>query len=308
MSRRKKGRKIDGWVILDKPLGMTSTQAVSKVRRAFDAQKAGHAGTLDPLATGVLPIALGEATKTVGYAMDREKTYRFTLRFGEARDTDDGEGDVIATSDIRPETGAIEAVLSQFIGTISQMPPKFSAIKVDGARAYDLARGKAEVTLTPREVEVHVLALVDRPDLDHATFEVSCGKGTYMRALARDIAIALGTVGHVSDLRRIAVGGFTEDRAISLDSLQESEDNPPLETYLLPIETALDDIPALALTDLEAGQIRSGQAVSLFRAADLARIGDLYDGDVVLATSAGQPVAISRFTRGSLQPVRVLNL
>ncbi|MCR9257898.1 MAG: tRNA pseudouridine(55) synthase TruB [Alphaproteobacteria bacterium] len=308
MSRRKRGRKVDGWVILDKPLGMTSTQAVGKVRRAFDAQKAGHAGTLDPLATGVLPIALGEATKTVGYAMDRQKIYRFTLCFGEARNTDDGEGTVIATSDTRPSDAEIEAVLDRFTGVISQIPPKFSAIKVDGARAYDLARDNEEVALKPREVEIHDLVFTDRPDDDHAVFEVTCGKGTYMRALARDIAEALGTVGYVSDLRRIAVGSFTEERAISLDFLQESEDNPPLETYLLPIETALDDIPALALTDLEAGQMRSGQAVSLFRAADLARIGDLYDGDVVLATSAGQPVAISRFSRGSLQPVRVLNL
>jgi len=308
MSRRKRGRKVDGWIILDKPLGMTSTQAVGKVRHTFDAQKAGHAGTLDPLATGVLPIALGEATKTVAYAMDREKTYRFTLQFGEARDTDDAEGAVIATSDVRPSDADIEGVLDRFTGTVSQLPPKFSAIKVDGARAYDLARDNQAVELTPREVEIHALALVERPDPDHAVFEVACGKGTYMRALARDIAQALDTVGHVASLRRIAVGGFTEDRAISLDMLLDSAHNPPPETYLLPVETALDDIPALALTDLEAGQIRSGQAVALFRAGDLARIGDLYDGDVVLATSAGQPVAISRFIRGSLQPVRVLNL
>lgn len=308
MGRRKRGDKVDGWVIFDKPLGMTSTQAVGKIRWLYNAQKAGHAGTLDPLATGVLPIALGEATKTVSYAMDREKFYRFTLAFGEQRDTDDLEGKVIATSDYRPSDEDIDAVLDRFTGVISQVPPTFSAIKVNGERAYDLARDNEEVMLEARDVEIDALDFVERPDADHAIFEVSCGKGTYMRALARDIALAVGSVGHVSALRRIAVGGFSEDQAISLDSLEGSEDNPPLETHLLPIETALDDIPALALTDLEAGRMRSGQAVSLFRASDLSRIGSLYDGDVVLATSEGKPVAISRLDRGSLQPVRVLNL
>ena len=218
--RRKRGQKVDGWLILDKPVDLTSTQAVNIVKRIFDAQKAGHAGTLDPLASGILPIALGEATKTVPYAMDASKAYRFTLQFGEARSTDDAEGEVVQTSDVRPGDEAIRAILPQFTGLITQVPPAFSAIKVDGQRAYDLARAGEQVELDPRQVLIHSIRPLGRPGPDEATFEVISGKGAYMRALGRDLAIGLGTCGHIGDLRRTAVGPFTEDRAISLESLK----------------------------------------------------------------------------------------
>ncbi|MBM3533261.1 MAG: tRNA pseudouridine(55) synthase TruB [Alphaproteobacteria bacterium] len=307
MSRRK-GQKVDGWVIVDKPSGPTSTQVVGKVRRIFDAQKAGHGGTLDPLATGILPIALGEATKTVPYVMDGRKTYRFTIRWGEARNTDDTEGKVTATSAVRPTAAAIDAAVPRFIGVISQVPPAFSAIKVKGERAYDLAREGESVELEPREIEIHAFRLVSIDGPDHASFEVESGKGAYMRALARDLALALGTLGHLSALRRLRVGPFDEARAISLDSLAELGNSPAALRHLLPVETALDDIPALALTGDEANRLRSGQAVPLFRKADLDRLKDLEDGDIVLARTAGTAVAIARLEQGLLAPVRVLHL
>jgi len=306
--RRKKGEKVDGWVIVDKPVGPTSTQVVGKVRRVFDANKAGHGGTLDPLASGILPIALGEATKTVPYVMDGRKVYRFTLRWGEARTTDDAEGTVSATSDMRPDAAAIEAMLPRFIGVISQVPPAFSAIKVAGERAYDLAREGARVDLAPRDIRIDAFRLVGFEDGDHALFEVESGKGAYMRALARDLALALGTVGHLSALRRLRVGPFDENCAISLDSLVALGHGPAALRHLLPVETALDDIPALALTGDEAARLRSGQTVPLFRRSDLDRLQDLQDGDLVLATSDGVGVAISRLEQGMLAPVRVLHL
>ncbi|HVI88030.1 MAG TPA: tRNA pseudouridine(55) synthase TruB, partial [Dongiaceae bacterium] len=257
MARRKRGEKVDGWLILDKPLGLTSTQAVGAVRRIFDAQKAGHGGTLDPLATGILPIALGEATKTVPYVMDGAKSYRFTLKFGQQRSTDDAEGEVTARSDIRPEDAAIRAALPGFTGFIQQVPPAFSAIKIGGERAYDLARDGEVVELAPREVRVDAISLTERPSRDEAVFEVRCGKGTYMRSLARDIAQHLGSVGHVSALRRLSVGGFTEKQAISLENLKALGHSPAAFEHLLPVETALDDIPALALTNTEASRLRS---------------------------------------------------
>jgi tRNA pseudouridine55 synthase len=211
-------QKVDGWVVLDKPLGMGSTQAVGRVRWLFTAAKAGHGGTLDPLATGVLPIALGEATKTVPFVMDGRKEYRFTLRFGQARSTDDGEGAVTATSDDRPSDEAIRAALPRFTGCFEQMPPAFSALKIGGQRAYDLARAGQAVDLKPRAVTIDRLELLSRPDADHADFVVTCGKGTYIRSLGRDLARALGTVGHLSALRRTAVGPFREELAISLPS------------------------------------------------------------------------------------------
>jgi len=305
---RRKGQKVDGWVIVDKPSGPTSTQVVGKVRRIFDAQKAGHGGTLDPLATGILPIALGEATKTVPYVMDGRKTYRFTIRWGEARNTDDTEGKVTATSAVRPTAAAIDAAVPRFIGVISQVPPAFSAIKVKGERAYDLAREGESVELEPREIEIHAFRLVSIDGPDHASFEVESGKGAYMRALARDLALALGTLGHLSALRRLRVGPFDEARAISLDSLAELGNSPAALRHLLPVETALDDIPALALTGDEANRLRSGQAVPLFRKADLDRLKDLEDGDIVLARTAGTAVAIARLEQGLLAPVRVLHL
>ncbi|HEY3147482.1 MAG TPA: tRNA pseudouridine(55) synthase TruB, partial [Dongiaceae bacterium] len=224
--RRKRGEKVDGWLILDKPVDLTSTQAVNIVRRIFDAQKAGHAGTLDPLASGILPIALGEATKTVPYAMDALKSYRFTLRFGEARATDDAEGEVVQTSVKRPSDDEIRAILPEFTGLITQVPPAFSAIKVQGERAYDLARAGEAVELEPRQVLIHSIRLLARPSADDATFDVVSGKGAYMRALGRDLAIGLGTCGHIRDLRRTAVGPFTETRAISLESLSALGHSP----------------------------------------------------------------------------------
>ncbi len=252
MARQKKGRKIDGWLILDKPAGITSTQAVNKVKRALDAQKAGHGGTLDPLATGLLPIALGAATKTVPYVMDSTKIYHFTIRFGEARDTDDAEGAVVATSDARPTDEQIRAALPGFIGNIMQIPPAFSAIKVEGERAYDLARAGAPPELPPRPAQVDRFELIGRPDEDTAEFEVQSGKGVYMRALARDLSRACGTVGHIVVLRRLRVGPFLESMAVTLDKFLDPEQNPAtLAEFVRPLSTALDDIPALALNAAE---------------------------------------------------------
>ena len=307
MSRRR-GQKVDGWVIVDKPVGPTSTQVVGKVRRLFDAAKAGHGGTLDPLATGILPIALGEATKTVPYVMDGRKTYRFTIRWGEARTTDDAEGEVTGTSDVRPTEAEIQAALPAFVGVITQVPPAFSAIKVQGERAYDLARAGETVELAPRQIRIDGFRLASMDDPDHSSFDVESGKGAYMRALARDVALSLGTLGHLSALRRLRVGPFDESMAISLDSLVELGNSPAALRHLLPVETALDDIPALALTDDEANRLRSGQAVPLFRKSDLDRLKDLEDGDLVLAKSAGAAVAIARLEQGMLAPVRVLHL
>ncbi len=308
MARRRRGLPVHGWIVLDKPSGMTSTQAVAAVRRITGAAKAGHGGTLDPLATGLLPVALGEATKTVPYVMDGPKRYRFTVRWGEERDTDDAEGAVIATSENRPTADEIRAVLPEFIGLIEQVPPKFSALKFGGERAYDLARAGEAVPATPRPIRIYDLALVDQPDADHAVFEVRSGKGAYMRSLARDLARRLGTVGHIAALRRTAVGPFTEAQAISLESLAALGHSAAASGHLLPVETALDDIPALALTDTEANRLRSGQPVGLLRRADRDRIGHLESGALVCAMSGGKPVAVARFDAGDLRPVRVLNL
>ena len=301
MARRRKGEKIDGWVILDKPLGLGSTPAVSRVRRLFGAQKAGHGGTLDPLATGVLPIALGEATKTVPFVMDGSKEYRFTLRFGEARSTEDAEGEVTATSAVRPTDKAIREMLGRFTGPITQTPPAFSALKVDGKRAYDLARDGETVELEPRQVQIERLEMTGRLDADHADFVVGCGKGTYIRSLGRDLAVALGTVGHLSSLRRTAVGPFREEAAISLPKLEALGHIPPLFGALLPVATALDDIPALAVTPAQADLLRQGQPVHL--------PGDAPPADVLLRAEAGSKlVALVRSDGASIKPVRVFNL
>ncbi|HSE49820.1 MAG TPA: tRNA pseudouridine(55) synthase TruB, partial [Terriglobales bacterium] len=289
--KRKRGGKVDGWLILDKPVDLASTQAVNIVKRIFDAQKAGHAGTLDPLASGILPIALGEATKTVPFAMDAAKTYRFTLRFGEARATDDAEGEVVESSAKRPSDEAIRAILPSFTGLITQVPPAFSAIKVQGERAYDLARAGELVELEARQVLIHSIRLLARPTADDATFEVVSGKGAYMRALGRDLAMELGTCGHIRDLRRTAVGPFTEARAISLESLKALGHSPAAFEHLLPVETALDDIPALALTATEAIRLRSGQPVGLLHRQDRDRIYELAPGGMVRAMAEGRLVA-----------------
>ncbi len=310
--RNKKGSPISGWAIVDKPQGLTSTQVVGKLRRFFNAQKVGHAGTLDPLATGILPIAFGEATKTIPFTVDAEKQYRFTALWGEARDTDDAEGDVTETSDVRPTRQAILEALPQFIGTISQVPPQFSAIKINGERAYDLARSGEVVELTSREVEIFAFALIDIPDADHASFEISCGKGTYVRSLVRDLAQKLGTFGHVSALRRLAVGGFDETCAKPLDIWEELGHIPPASQHLLPVETALDDIPALAITSVDASRLRNGQAVlakpGTIRVLDGVEFSlDAGVDETVLCCHKGDPVAICHFRRGELQPTRVFN-
>ena len=301
MSRRKTGDKVDGWVILDKPVGLGSTPAVSRVRRLFGARKAGHGGTLDPLASGVLPIALGEATKTVPFVMDGRKEYRFTLCFGQARSTEDAEGEVTAASDLRPTDEAIRRALAAFVGDIEQVPPAFSALKIEGKRAYDLARAGESVDLKPRRVVIERLALLGRPDTDHADFVVSCGKGTYIRSLGRDLALSLGTVGYLSALRRTAVGPFREEAAISLPKLEALGHIPALLGALAPVATALDDIPALALTEAQADRLRQGQPVLLTRDAPPS-------GALLRAETGSRLVALVRSDGASLKPVRVFNL
>jgi tRNA pseudouridine55 synthase len=315
MARKRKGAPIHGWIVLDKPLGMSSSQAVGAVRRITGAAKAGHGGTLDPLATGVLPIALGEATKTVGWAMAGRKTYRFSVRWGEARTTEDAEGVVTATSAHRPGRAAVEAALPRFTGRIMQRPPVYSAIKVGGERAYALARASeadgtgaaAEIELAERPVEIESFRLVAMADEDHAEFEVRVGKGTYVRALARDLALTLGTVGYVAALRRISVGPFDEKGAISLDKLAALGHSAAASEHLLPIETALDDIPALALTEDEAHRLRCGQAVTPMRPPERARLDQLGNGVMVRAKTGGMLVALAETDAGWLRPVRVIN-
>jgi tRNA pseudouridine55 synthase len=313
MGRRRKGAAVHGWVIVDKPLGVTSTETVSMVRRVFDAQKAGHAGTLDPLASGILAVALGEATKTVSFAMEAEKTYRFTARWGEARDSDDAEGKVEATSDVRPPAAEIEALLPRFVGEISQVPPRFSAVKVSGERAYDIARDGEIPQLEPRPVTIHQVRLLDQPDPDHADFEMRCGKGAYVRAWVRDFALALGTVGYVCALRRTAVGGFALADAIPLDKLKSFGHSPAAFEHLRPISTALDGIPALAVTGADAVRLRCGNSI-LMRAGLFARIkeeahpdDDLQGLTVYLSSAAGEPVALAELSGGELRPFRVFN-
>ncbi|HTW28427.1 MAG TPA: tRNA pseudouridine(55) synthase TruB [Acetobacteraceae bacterium] len=305
--RRKRGRPLDGWLIIDKPPGLTSTDVVNRVRRGFDAQKAGHGGTLDPLATGVLPIAFGAATKTVPYVMDGTKLYRFTLRFGEARDTDDADGQVTATADLRPDDAAIRAALPRFTGEIMQVPPAFSAVKIAGERAYDMAREGRAPVLEARPARVDAFDLVARADADTAVFEVRSGKGVYMRSLARDLAAACGTVGHIAALRRLRVGPFTEAQAIPLDKCAGSLDTAPASPdLLLPVATALADIPALALTEAEASALQQGQAISLV--ALLGRIPAAADPDGGLARAmAGKRViGLCRLAEGWLRPERLL--
>jgi tRNA pseudouridine55 synthase len=313
MGRRKKGAPVHGWVIVDKPEGVTSTQVVGIVRRVFDAQKAGHAGTLDPMATGVLAVALGEATKTVPYAMDAEKTYRFTATWGEARDSDDAEGAVTGTSDVRPSGASIEAAIPRLVGMIRQTPPVYSAIKVDGERAYDLARDGETVVLEPRMVFIRSVRLLGQPDADRAEFEMVCGKGAYVRAWVRDLALELGTLGYVSQLRRLAIGNFKSSGAVGLETLKGFMHSPAAFEHLRPISTALDGILALAVTGQDAVRLKSGNPI-LIRRDDFARIAESAQGDddlqgltVFLSTGAGEPVALAQFAEGQLRPFRVFN-
>jgi len=304
MARRKKGKAVHGWLILDKPVGMTSTQAVGAVRRLFDARKAGHAGTLDPLATGLLPIALGEATKTVPYAVDGTKHYRFTVRWGAATDTDDAEGRLTQTSELRPSRAAIEALLPRFTGEILQVPPAFSAIKVAGARAYDLAREGEIVKLEPRPVHIEKLELLEIPDPDTAVFRAQCGKGTYVRALARDMGAALGCLGHLIALRRTRVAAFQEAQAVTLDALEKAaqgDGDDGVYRFLLPVEAALQELPMVPVGQNDAARLLRGQAV-LMRGRD-APVGS----GPAYATCKGHLIAVGRIDKGELHPVRTFN-
>ncbi len=319
MARRRRGRPVHGWINLDKPVGIGSTRAVGLVRRAFDARKAGHAGTLDPLASGVLPIALGEATKTVPFVVDGRKSYRFTVRWGEARNTDDSDGTVVETCDRRPAESEIQRVLPSFLGEIAQTPPQFSAVKVKGERAYRLARSGASVDLPARPVVIDRLALVDIVDADHAVFEMDCRKGAYVRSVARDLALALSTVGHVSGLRRTRNGPFRDCDAIPLEKLAQprhmgAQDGgaglPAIEcaALLQPVARALDDIPALDVTESEAARIRDGQPVPVLRTGNRRRIDGLPDNAALCALLNGEAIALMRLNGRSAQPVRVFNL
>ena len=302
---RPKGLPINGWLCLDKPAGMTSTDAVTRVRLITRARKVGHGGTLDPLATGVLPIALGEATKTVAYAMEGRKHYRFTARLGESRTTDDAEGEVLASSDLRPTTAEIEAALPAFVGVIEQVPPRFAAVKVEGERAYDLARRGEAVELAPRTVQVDRFDLVERPDPDHATFEVVCGRGTYVRALVRDLGETLGCLGHVTALRRLRVGPFRIEDAISPAALEQLVADDALPQALLPVGAALCDLPALSLTQPQVDRLRAGQTI---RVAPGLLVGEPEADATVRAMAAGRMVALARLHGSELSPVRVFNL
>ena len=305
MRRRKPvGRPINGWLVIDKAPDMTSTQVVAEVKRLTEAQKVGHGGTLDPLATGVLPIAMGEATKTVAYVMDAPKAYAFTLRFGEARDTDDAAGEVVAVSDLRPSDDEIRTALPQFIGLIQQVPPQYAAVKVQGERAYDIARRGETVELAAREIRIDRLDLVERPDPDHAVFRMSCGKGAYVRAIARDLGRALGCHAHVSALRRTEVGGFNTGNAITLDGLARIVEDDSLPQVLVPMTTALAGIPALAVTEPQALRLRSGQSVRMTPAL----VGDeAGEAATVRAMRAGELIALARLEGMELSPVRVFH-
>jgi tRNA pseudouridine55 synthase len=299
-------RGLNGWLVIDKPQGLTSSRVVERVRRATGA-KTGHAGTLDPLATGVLPIALGEATKTIAYAMDSRKCYRFRIRWGVACTTEDSDGEIVGVSEARPEPAEIEAMLPRFTGAVMQTPPVYSAIKIAGHRAYALARAARPPVLNPRPVEIVSLRLIAIPDRDHADCEAVVGKGTYIRALARDLAGALGTLGHVAALRRLSVGRFTEAQAISLESKGNSQHILSACGHLLPLEAALDGIPALTLAAAEAARLRCGQSVAVRGAGGLAQPERFVAGTVVSAWHDQSLVALARVEDGSLRPLRVIN-
>jgi tRNA pseudouridine55 synthase len=304
MARKRKGREVTGWLCLDKAVGQTSTQAVASVKRLFDAAKVGHAGTLDPLASGILPIALGDATKTVPHVQDARKVYRFTVRWGAATDTDDSDGVVTATSEARPDRDAILACLGEFTGEIMQRPPAYSAIKIEGERAYDLAREGAAVVIAERPVMIHALTLAELPDADHAVFLAECGKGAYVRALARDMGDRLGCFGHVVALRRLSVGPFDEAGAITLPMLISAREEgaaATLDRYVQPIGAALGALPEIVLTPGDVTRVRRGQSVIL-KGRDAPAITG-----VAQATHAGRTLAIGHVAEGAFHPKRVFH-
>ncbi len=301
MARKRKGRDISGWVVIDKPAGPTSTAVVNKVRWAFDAKKAGHAGTLDPEATGVLAIALGEATKTVPYITDALKAYEFTVRLGAATNTDDAEGEVIATSDLRPTDDEIKQALQGFVGDIQQVPPQFSAVKIDGERAYKRARDGEEMEIAARPLYVESLILTDRPDADHVTIEMVCGKGGYVRSIARDLGDVLGCKGHVLALRRTWSGPFEVADALTLEQLDALARTPELDACLGPLEQGLQDLPEVVASSDGAVRLRNGNPGMVFAK-------DVEYGDECWASFEGRAVAVGRFKSGELHPARVFNL
>ncbi|TDX28945.1 tRNA pseudouridine(55) synthase TruB [Rhodovulum visakhapatnamense] len=298
MGRSRKGRDISGWLVVDKPAGLTSTAVVNKVRWAFNAKKAGHAGTLDPAATGVLAVALGEATKTVPFVTDALKAYRFTVRFGAATNTDDAEGEVIATSERRPSDDEIAAALPAFVGDIEQVPPQFSAVKIDGERAYALARAGEEVEIAARPLYVESLEMVERPDADHAVLEMICGKGGYVRSIARDLGKALGCHGHVVSLRRVWAGPFEAEDGVTLDLVEELARTPALDDYLRPLEEGLADLPELRTTHDGATKLRNGNP-------GIVLASDVEYGDEAWASLDGEAVAVGIYKAGELHPNRV---
>jgi len=301
MGRKRKGRNISGWLVVDKPAGITSTAVVNKVRWALDAQKAGHAGTLDPEATGVLAVALGEATKTVPYITDALKAYEFTVRLGQATNTDDAEGQVIAQADDRPTDSQITDALAGFLGDIMQVPPQFSAVKIDGQRAYKLAREGEDLALAARPLWVEELLLIDRPNPDHAVLSMTCGKGGYVRSVARDLGQKLGCYGHVLQLRRIWSGPFDATDGLTLDQIDKLARTPELETHLLPLETGLADLPMVTCMPQGAARLRNGNP-------GMVVAYDIDYGEECWASFEGQPLAVGRFKAGELHPSRVFNL
>ncbi len=300
MARRKKGRDVHGWLVVDKPAGITSNAVVNKVRWAFDAKKAGHAGTLDPEATGVLAVALGEATKTVPYITDAMKAYRFTVKLGEATNTDDAEGEVIASSDLRPTDAEIAAALLPLTGDIMQVPPKFSAVKIDGERAYKLARDDEEFEIAARPLFVEELTMVERPDADHVVLEMICGKGGYVRAIARDLGAALGCFAHVATLRRVWSGPFEADEGVSMELVEKLAKSPELDAYLRPLEQGLDDLPELKCTPEGANRLLHGNPGMVIAS-------NVEYGDEAWASYEGKAVAVGIYKAGELHPSRVFN-
>lgn len=298
MGRRRKGRDISGWLVVDKPAGMTSTTVVNKVRWALDAKKAGHAGTLDPEATGVLAVALGEATKTVPFITEALKAYTFTVRLGQATNTDDAEGEVIATSDLRPDDEAIKAALGAFVGDIMQVPPQFSAVKVDGERAYKKARDGEEMELAARPLWVEELLLVDRPDEDHVVLEMTCGKGGYVRSIARDMGKALGCYAHVKYLRRIWSGPFQATEGVTLAQIEAMARTPALDAYVQPLEIGLADLPEVRCLAESVAKLRNGNPAAVIAA-------DVEFGEEVWASYEGKAIAVGTYRGGELQPSRV---
>ncbi|WP_298562436.1 tRNA pseudouridine(55) synthase TruB [uncultured Aliiroseovarius sp.] len=300
MGRRKKGRDIHGWLVVDKPAGISSNAVVNKVRWAMDAKKAGHAGTLDPEATGVLAVALGEATKTVPYITDALKAYEFTVRLGQATNTDDAEGEVILESEVRPSDEDIQAALAQFTGDIMQVPPKFSAVKIDGERAYKLARDGEDVEIAARPLWVEELVMVSRPDADHVTLEMTCGKGGYVRSIARDLGEALGCHGHVRNLRRIWSGPFDAEDGVTIELIEELAKTGELDVYLRPLEEGLQDLPELKASAEGATRLKHGNPGMVLSS-------DVEYGDEAWASYEGKAVAVGTYRSGELHPSRVFN-